>query len=76
MPQETAVPCNGVLSSFWQAHKIEIIWAIVFAVVFGLLCEGFRQILKFRKLLKKRNSSQNPKLRRFIDMINIICMPD
>ena len=57
MPQETAVSCNGVLSSLWQAHKIEIIWAIVFAVVFGLLCEGFRQILKFRKLLKKRNSS-------------------
>ena len=53
MPQETAVSCIGALSSFWQAYKIEIICA----VVFGLLYEGLREILKFRKLLKKRNSS-------------------
>ncbi len=57
MPQETVVPCNGFLSSLWQEYKPEIICAIIFAIAFGMLYEGFRKILKFKRLLKKRNLS-------------------
>ena len=68
MTKSDSVESVGISHSYWQTHKTEIIWALIFAAAVGIIFELVRNILKFRTNLKKRNSSLRIYIKEFWEL--------